>query len=373
MEAGTNPFPLSPQLLPEQFCNREQEFKKIIDSIKKDKPIFLKGIRRVGKTTLLKRIENYYQSQKNINVFYIDLYASRNQVEFIKLFAKQSIGKADSNHIKLMREIANYFTSLRPFIEYNPNDGTSSINFNLDADYNSQLTIEQLFSFINKLSNKTILILDEIQQLSSFTEGATVEYLFKNIAASKNIQIIYSASNCENLKKFLSKNSKQFSAIETIELYCIDHDVYKAHMSKLFSKSKMSLSENILDQILDWCRDHTFYVQFVCNRIYQNGIKQPDEWRIERLFSEILQEHEAVYFSYRNLLTLNQWELLRAIAKENGARQVLGNEFIRKYNLGSTSSIQTALAALIEKEMVIDAEGRFFVCDIFLSRWLERS
>jgi hypothetical protein len=31
------------------------------------------------------------------------------------------------------------------------------------------------------------------------------------------------------------------------------------------------------------------------------------------------------------------------------------------------------LAALIEKEMVIDAEGRFFVCDIFLSRWLERS
>jgi hypothetical protein len=51
----------------------------------------------------------------------------------------------------------------------------------------------------------------------------------------------------------------------------------------------------------------------------------------------------------------------------------LGNEFIRKNNLGSTSSVQTALAALIEKEMVIDSEGRFFICDVFLSRWLERS
>jgi hypothetical protein len=171
----------------------------------------------------------------------------------------------------------------------------------------------------------------------------------------------------------MNKYEKHFLSIEAVDLFCIDHDLYRLHIFNLLKKNKINIAETIVDQILDWCRDHTFYVQFVCNRIFQNGIKQPDEWMIERLFSDILYEHEAVYFSYRNLLTLNQWDLLRAIAKENGARQVLGNEFIRKYNLGSTSSIQTALAALIEKEMVIDAEGRFFVCDVFLSRWLERS
>lgn len=373
METGLNPFPLSPQLQTDQFCNREQEFKKVIETIKKDRPVFLKGIRRIGKTTLLKKIEGYYNSQKNINVFYIDLYAARNQAEFIKLFAKQSIGKSDSNHLKLMREIANYFTQLRPFIDYNPSDGTSSINFNLDTSYNPQLIIEQLFSFLNNLTSKSVLIIDEIQQLASFTEGLTAELLIKNISISKNIQIIYSASTCENSKKLLKRNEKYFSSIETVEVFCIDHDLYRIHIAGLFKKVKISVTESIIDQILDWCRDHTFYVQFVCNRIFHNGIKQPDEWMIERLFTDILFEHESVYFSYRNLLTVNQWELLRAIAKENGARQVLGNEFIRKYDLGSTSSIQTALAALIEKEMVVDAEGRFFVCDVFLSRWLERS
>jgi hypothetical protein len=373
MEPRTNPFPLSYQLTPDQFCNRELEFKKVIESIKKNKPVLLKGIRRIGKTSLLKKIEHDFKIQKNINVFYIDLYAARNQADFIKHFARQSIGKSDPNNLKLMRDIANYFTYLRPFIEYSAIDGTSTINFNLDQEYSAQLTIEQLFSFLEKLTSPSIIIIDEIQQLSSFNESLTADFLFKNITLSKNIQVIYSASICENSKKLMNKYEKHFLSIEAVDLFCIDHDLYRLHIFNLLKKNKINIAETIVDQILDWCRDHTFYVQFVCNRIFQNGIKQPDEWMIERLFSDILYEHEAVYFSYRNLLTLNQWDLLRAIAKENGARQVLGNEFIRKYNLGSTSSIQTALAALIEKEMVIDAEGRFFVCDVFLSRWLERS
>jgi hypothetical protein len=92
---------------------------------------------------------------------------------------------------------------------------------------------------------------------------------------------------------------------------------------------------------------------------------------VERMMAEILKENEAVYYAYRNLLTVNQWELLKGIAKDKGARQVLSADFIRKNNLGSTSSVQTALAALFEKELIYVEEGRFYVYDVFLSRWLE--
>ena len=84
-----------------------------------------------------------------------------------------------------------------------------------------------------------------------------------------------------------------------------------------------------------------------------------------------MQENKSVYFNYRKLLTSNQWNLLNGIAKEKGAKKVMSGEFIKRYNLGTPSSVQTSLLAMQEKEMVFEEEGRWYVYDVFLSRWLE--
>jgi hypothetical protein len=50
---------------------------------------------------------------------------------------------------------------------------------------------------------------------------------------------------------------------------------------------------------------------------------------------------------------------------------VMGAEFVRRYDLGTPSSVQTALLALQEKELVYEEDGRWWLQDVFLSRWLE--
>ena len=86
---------------------------------------------------------------------------------------------------------------------------------------------------------------------------------------------------------------------------------------------------------------------------------------------EYLQSQRDIFHTYRRLMTSNQWLLLRGIARERGAKLVMGGEFVRKYGLGSPSSVQTALDALYDKELIYEEDGRLFSEDVALSRWLE--
>jgi DNA-binding MarR family transcriptional regulator len=87
---------------------------------------------------------------------------------------------------------------------------------------------------------------------------------------------------------------------------------------------------------------------------------------------KILEEQESVFYNYRNLLTSYQWQLLTAIAKEKEVIAPTAKEFVSRYQLGTPSSIQVALKALEEKEMIFRDGKSYFVYDVFLSRWLER-
>ena len=91
----------------------------------------------------------------------------------------------------------------------------------------------------------------------------------------------------------------------------------------------------------------------------------------------ILQEQEAVFFTYRDLLTGPQWKLLVAIGKEKRVYKPTAQQFILDYRLGTPASVKRSLDALLTKEMVYrerEEEGVSYleVYDLFLSRWIER-
>jgi uncharacterized protein len=354
------------------FCNRPLEQLRIQEAIANKKSVFVAGLRRIGKTELIKAALKEVEKEKQSRVFYLDLYPTGNTAEFIRVLAKNTLGKLDSNHLKLMRELANYFSYLRPVIQYDMITGTPLIDFNLDSNYQAEHTIEQIFTYLNRQTFKVILFLDELQQMMSYKEKSTIQYLISHIRKSENITCIYAGSDSQMLDQLKEGELKSyFESIENVNVATIEHDVFRTYLIEQFTANKKVLTEDVADLLLDLCRRHTYYVQYFSNKLLSKSVKQPDTWMVERMMAEILKENEAVYYAYRNLLTVNQWELLKGIAKDKGARQVLSADFIRKNNLGSTSSVQTALAALFEKELIFVEEGRFYVYDVFLSRWLE--
>lgn len=372
VEKIQNPFPVIAYEGPEFFCDRQTETARIIEALQNGRNVTLTALRRMGKTGLIHHVFEQLKSKKNVKTFYIDLYPTQSQDDLLRTIARHTIGKLDSNHIKLMREVANFFTHLRPVIQYDPLSGAPAVEFTLDPSYQAEHSLEQIFTYLERSGQQIVIALDEFQQITEYKEKNTEALLRTYVQKSKNVRFIFSGSHSAMLQAMFRDQGRPFyQSTDMVELGPIDHEVYADFICDKFNEAKRKLSKENAERILDWCRHHTYYVQLMCNRLFSKGVRQPDDWYIEQLFREILQENQSVYYNYRKLLTGNQWTLLQGIAREKGARQVMGSEFIKRYGLGTPSSIQTALLSLQEKEMIFEEEGRWWVYDVFLSRWLE--
>ena len=97
---------------------------------------------------------------------------------------------------------------------------------------------------------------------------------------------------------------------------------------------------------------------------------------MRRIFADILQENEATYFNYKNILPENQWRMLSAIAKEDSVSSPTSNSFIHRHRLGSSSAVLKSVKGLLDKEFIyqemIDNKKVLTVYDVFFSRWLEK-
>lgn len=88
------------------------------------------------------------------------------------------------------------------------------------------------------------------------------------------------------------------------------------------------------------------------------------------MFRRIIIEHKYYFESYRNILTDFQWQLLQAIAKEKEVEEITSKGFIRKHQLGSASSVKTAVNSLLKKELISRIDGNYKIDDLLFSAWL---
>ena len=93
---------------------------------------------------------------------------------------------------------------------------------------------------------------------------------------------------------------------------------------------------------------------------------------LRQTIDDILEEAGAGYRMMLSEIPTRQKELLYAIASEGLAEKIMGEEFIRKYSLMSSSSVQTSAAKLRKMEMIAVNEGNYHIPDIMFRLYLLR-
>ena len=87
--------------------------------------------------------------------------------------------------------------------------------------------------------------------------------------------------------------------------------------------------------------------------------------------ADIVHSEIDSYQQLYGMLTENQSTLLRAIAREKVVAAINSAAFIKKYGLKGTSSINTALKTLINKEYVFKSDKGYCIYDRFMELWLQ--
>lgn len=354
------------------FAGKEAELKKIKDALSKPGLSVVAGRRGSGRTAFIRQLGLQFAGNRQYRFFYADVAGILNPADFILSLAKQTLGSAENGQVKQLRELSNYFTYLRPVINFNRAADMQQMDFVLDENYKADFTLEQLFTYLARQAPKVIIVLDDVQDVRHFRDQQFLRFIPDALKQHTELRVLLSVAESRNVRRWFENSQENLLKPSFHFTHSLpDYDELAQAISEYLKLQNKKLSKDVAGQLIDWCRGSMCLLIKSIHAVSVSAFKQPDAWQTEQILQQYLQEQRGVFLNYQRLLTANQWLLLRGIAREQGAKMVMGGEFVKKYGLGSPSSVQTALDAIFEKELVYEEEGRLYLQDVSLSRWME--
>ena len=372
-----NPFIIKSYESKDLFCDREKELQLMLRNCVNQSDITLISQRRMGKTGLILRLFDELKTTKpDIHTIYLDIFASRNIDDFIKLLAEATM-KSLPVKTSIGERLMTFIKSLRPQLSFDNITGEPQLQIAYQTAHEKEYTLRGLFDFLDSQEVPIVIAIDEFQQIRDYPEQNIEALLRTYIQQMHNLTFIFCGSKKHLMADIFTNEKKPFYASTSfVSLSKIDEAPYTAFIRRLFNERQRNITSEAIQFILTWTRRHTYYTQQLCHTIYANGNQTIDLEEVKLACSQLMQQNEAVYLQYRQMLTNKQWDYLIAIAKEESVQQITAAAFLKRHKIGTPSVSRRLADALCEKGLLNDdntLDGTVYsVSDVFLSHWMER-
>lgn len=372
-----NPFYITGIIPEPYFCDREKETTWFIRTLENKAHILLTSPRRMGKTQLIRHVFEQPSIKDNCYTFYTDIYPTTSLHELVLFLSKEIYSELVPKGKAVIDKFLAGLHSLAGSIGYDPISGLPTFDIKLGDIHAPELTLEEIFRYLEQADKPCVFAIDEFQQIALYPEKNVEALLRAHIQKMNNCLFIYAGSNRHILENMFNSAAKPFyNSAEQIYLDCIPKDVYTAFANEQFSKAGRKILPEAVSLAYDLFEGHTYYVHNVLHNAfaYLNANKVIDESDIHETLSNILEEKGRTFASVMNQLNFQQKETLIAIAKEGKARGVTSVAFVKKYALKSPSSVQYAISALLDKQLLTyqneERTKTYSVSDRFLEMWI---
>jgi hypothetical protein len=293
--------------------------------------------------------------------------------QFLNLLAT-SIINAIPEKSDIGTTLWNFIKTLRPVITFDNLTGAPQASFEIKPK-EVEANIDATFRFLDQQTFKTVIAIDEFQQILRYPEKNTDAWLRTRIQQLKNVTFIFSGSQQHLMAELFTSPKRPFYRSSLLmKLNKINIDEYARFIVAMFGKYKKSISPEIAREIINWANTHTFYVQQLCNRVFAATPKvaTSEIWKQQAFL--LLKEQETLFFSFRNMLTYQQWRLLKAIANEEKVYQPTAKSFLTKHQLGTSATVLRSLKSLQDYELIyreFEQPDLAYYCvyDVYFQQW----
>ena len=375
-----NPFYITGIIPTPYFCDREKESLWMVRTLQNNAHVLLTSSRRMGKTQLIRHVFEQPAIKDNYYTFYTDIYATTTLHEFVLFLSKEIYSVLVPKGKTVLGKFLAGLHSLAGSFGYDPLSGTPTFNVKLGDIHTPELTLEEIFGYLEQADKPCIFEIDEFQLIANYPEKNVEALLRTHIQKMNNCLFIYAGSNRHILENMFNSEAKPFyNSAEQIYLDSIPKDIYTGFAMEQFAKAGRSLSPEAASLAYDLFEGHTYYVHNVLHNAfaYEDPDKPVDNEAIARTLDGILEEKGRSFVSVMNQLNYQQKETLIAIAKEGKASGVTSVAFVKKHALKSPSSVQYAIGALLEKQLLTyqteDRAKVYSVSDKFMGMWMNRT
>jgi hypothetical protein len=375
-----NPFSFGALALDEAFTDRESEIGELTADMRNGQDVVLFAPRRYGKSSLLWRIAQQLVTEE-VLVAQVDLMRTPTKEKLAEKLAK-TIHEEISSRLMRARERMRVFAGLRikPTVTVDPDDG--SLSFSFDARASRQDiddTLEGLLALPGRLAaerdRRVALVLDEFQEVVEIDPG--LPKLMRSVFQEQpEVAHVYLGSKRHMMERIFNDENEPFwRSAKQMELGTIPPDLFARYASEQFARTGKALDPQVCDRLLELTGGHPYATQ---EGLYFLWGETPagetaEEACLDRALTALLRSEHAHFSVLWSRAAAAQRMVLAALASEQPGRP-LSSDYQQRHALPVTATVQTALGALTEAELVSRiGRGEYRIAEPFLAEWIVRN
>lgn len=368
-----NPFVTNGYAGAEYFCDRIEESKIIGDLLCNENNVALISPRRLGKTDLIWHIFNNETFQRDYYCFVVDIYATKSLNDFVNMFGKAVIDTLRPKGKKVWEKFISMVSSLRSEISFDMN-GMPVWSVGLGTINNPAVTLNEIFSYLDNADKPCIVAIDEFQQILRY-EDETIEAIIRTyVQRCTNAHFIFSGSQRHLMNEMFTSPARPFyQSVTIINLQPLALDVYTDFCVSKFEQVGKYIERDVVRILYERFDAVTSYMHRILNVLFSKTNKGEicNAIMVDEAIDLIIRLSFDTYESLFYQMPEKQRMLFLAIAREGKVKEITGGTFVRKHKLISSSSVNSALKGLLEKDFVTMDKNMYCVYDHFFVLWLK--
>ena len=358
----------------ENFTDRVEETRRLAMDFENGMNVILISPRRMGKTSLVKKVQNQVNSSK-IRVVYMDIYDCRSEYDFYNKFAttilKETSGKMDL----FLDNVKQFLTRLSPKVSFSPDPNMDySISLGITPKNYSPEEILNLPEQISiKMDIHIVVCIDEFQQIGEWSDSLTIQKRMRSVWQHQQHTSYCLFGSKKHLLANLFQNRRMpfYHFGDTIYLKPISTNDWIPFICEKFAEKGKKISEELVSRICTTVSNHSSYVQQLAWNIMVNTETEVTDEIFQQAISELLAQSSPLFIQQIQGLTTYQMNLIRCLCQ--GVRKdFTSKEVLETYRLGSKSNISRLKNTLIEKEIIEEEGETITLADPVFELWFKQ-
>lgn len=373
-----NPFLFGTLALDDAFTDRERERDELTRDIRNGQDVVIFAPRRYGKSSLIWATMRAL-AKDGVLVAHVDLMATPTKERLAAALASAVYEHVASPLDRVWEKASAPFRRLRvqPAMSLDPQTGVVGFSFAVarePADIDA--TIAQLLELPAELAadrgRRVALVFDEFQEVIEIDP-----YLPRLMRAvfqqQREVAHVYLGSKRHVMERIFSDRNEPFwRSAKAMELGLIPTDEFSRFLAEQLEATGRRPDPVAIAHLLMLTDGHPYATQqlayFLWEETPEGAIASED--RLSAALDAVLRsEHSFFTLLWEDASTVQRL-VLQALAREPGHPQ--SKTYRDRHDLPSAASVQKALRALTQREIVAGDRGAYRIIQPFLDEWLRR-
>ena len=366
-----NPFNYISIAEGDNFYDRVEETQRIVHTLQGGNNIVLFAPRRYGKTSLVFRAMQKLEEQ-GISCVYFDLLPIYSLESFAELYIKALYQKQSS--LERFIQMISSLKNIRPKMTFDE-FGKPKFGIEFVEPKVTTATIADLLEIPEKMAQdgkRIVVVMDEFQEIRKLSKFGLEALIRSKIQMQHHANYLFLGSKTHIIQDmFMSKNRPFYNSAITLQLYPLPERETIEFLTSRFALSGICISEDLCRYLIMRVENIPYYIQLLSAEIWQYmmpDLKEVTKDIIDECFTRVVELKSDYYFERTDRLSALQKRLLIALTKSG--TNIYSGEYINQNMLIGASSLQKAVAVLLD-EGIIDRNGDTYTyCDPFFKCYI---